>query len=64
MNTSSGDDPGFPVGRGADPRGGVTYDFSKKELHDIEKLLVRKGGGNPLDSPLVVTFPLLAFEVI
>ena len=35
-------DPGFPIGGGANPREGPTYDFakiSKKKLHKIEKIL-------------------------
>ena len=40
-------DPGFPVGGGADPRGGgaPTYNFAKfcKKLHEIEKNLGRRG---------------------
>ena len=43
-----GADPGFPVGGGADPLGGApTYDFVKfsEKLHEIEKILGRRGGG-------------------
>ena len=56
----TGADPGFPVGGGADPRGGApTYDFVKfsKKLHEIEKNLGRRGGrapgAPPLNPPLV-----------
>ena len=54
-------DPAFPEGGDADPgRGGrgPTYDFAKfspkkpKELHDIEKILGRRGEGAPLDPPM------------
>ena len=41
----NGSDPGFPVGRGADPLGGApTYDFVKfsEKLHEIEKILGRR----------------------
>ena len=39
----SGADPGFPVGAGAKPPGGApTYDFAEK-LHEIEKMLARRG---------------------
>ena len=40
----SGEDPGFPVGGGANPPGGATtYDFAKfcEKLHEIEKILGR-----------------------
>ena len=46
----SGADPGFLVGGGANPPGGVpTYDFAKfrKKLHEIEKILGRGGGASP-----------------
>ena len=39
-------DPGFPVGGGADPRGGCQHIiFAKfcKKLHEIEKILGRRG---------------------
>ena len=53
----TGADPGFPVGRGANPLGGSpTYDFVKfsQKLHEIEKILGCGGrGGAPLDPPLV-----------
>ena len=45
--THSGADPGFPVGGGANPPGGApTYDFAKfcEKMHEIEKILARKGG--------------------
>ena len=57
----SGANPGFPVGGGADPRGGAPkYDFaefSTKKLHEIKKILGRRGaraGGPPLDPPLIL----------
>ena len=43
-----GADPGFPVGGGADPLGGVpTYDFVKfsEKLHEVEKSLGCGRGG-------------------
>ena len=45
----SGADPGFPVGGGANPRGAPTYDFVKfsEKLHEIEKILGRRGGRAP-----------------
>ena len=45
--SSSGADPGFNVGGGANPWGAPTYDFAKisEKLHEIEKILVRMGGG-------------------
>ena len=48
-------DPGFSVGGGADPprwRGRPTYDFVKfsKKLHEIEKILGRRGVASPLRS--------------
>ena len=45
----TGADPGFPVGRGLDPPGVLTYDFAKisKKLHEIENILVRGEGGRP-----------------
>ena len=47
----AGADPGFPVGGGANPPGGTpTYDFSEK-LHEIEKILARRGDAS-LDPPL------------
>ena len=46
-------DPGFSVGGGADPprwRGRPTYDLVKfsKKLHEIEKILGRRGVASPL----------------
>ena len=41
-----GADPGFPIGGGANPLGGVpTYDFAKfcEKLHEIGKILGRRG---------------------
>ena len=54
-NKKSGADLGFPVGRGANPPGAPTYDFVKfsEKLHEIEKILVRRGAP-PLDPPLKV----------
>ena len=51
----AGADPGFPVGGGANPPGGApTYDFAKfrKKLHEIEKILSRKGGAHAGRAPL------------
>ena len=52
----TGVDPGFHVGGGAKPlgRGAPTYDFVKfsEKLHEIEKILDRKGGGAPGAPPL------------
>ena len=49
----SGADPGFPVGGGANPRGGAIYDFAKfcEKLHEIEKILGRGGGGGRRGHP-------------
>ena len=49
----SGVNPGFPVGGGADPLGGATYDFVKfsQKLHEIEKILGR-GGRRARGAPL------------
>ena len=47
---NTGADPGFPVGGGADPLGGVPiYDFVKffEKLHEIENILGRRGGRAP-----------------
>ena len=55
----AGADPGFPVGGGADSLGGgPTYDFVKlsQKLHEIEKILGRRGGARrerPLGSATV-----------
>ena len=55
----TGADPGFPVGVGANPRGGEapTYDFAKfcEKLHEIEKILGRK-------SPKSATVFITAFS--
>ena len=51
LTLSSGMDPGFPVGGGANPPGGVpTYNFAKfcEKLHEIEKILGHGGGRAPL----------------
>ena len=54
----AGTDPGFPIGGGTNPLGGVpTYDFAKfcEKLHEIEKMLGRRGSvrrGRPQDPPL------------
>ena len=58
----SGADPGFPVGGGANPPGGgaPTYEFAKcrEKLHEIEKILGRRGGARrarpPPNPPLVL----------
>ena len=44
-----GADPGFPVVGGANPPGVPTYDFAKfcEKLHEIKKILGRRGGGGP-----------------
>ena len=46
LRTYPGADPGFPIGGGANPRGGgaPTYDFAKisQKLHEIEKMLGRR----------------------
>ena len=51
----AGADPGFPVGGGANPRGGgaPTYDFAKfcEKLHEIEKILGRWGVGGARGAP-------------
>ena len=54
---TSGADPGFPVGEGADPWGGgasrqhiILSKFPKK-LHEIEKIVGRMGAP-PFDPPL------------
>ena len=52
--STTGVNTGFPIGGGAKPPGGPTYDFAKfsKKLHEIEKILVCRGvhtGGSPLD---------------
>ena len=50
MDSVSGADPGFPVGGGANlPGEAPTYDFAKfcEKLHEIEKILGRRGGGVP-----------------
>ena len=47
---NTGADPGFPVGGGANPRGGGRqHDFAKfcEKLHEIEKSLGRSGGAPP-----------------
>ena len=54
---SAGADPGFPVGGGANPRGGggaPTYDFvkSSEKLHEIEKILDRRGACTGCAPPL------------
>ena len=57
----SGADPGFPVGLGANPRGGApTYEFAKfcKKLHEIEKILGRRGR-----APLFVIVLWIKIEV-
>ena len=60
----SGADPGFPVGGGDDPLGGVpTYDFVKfsKKLYEIEKILGHRGArwGAPLNPPLTFLYQSL-----
>ena len=51
----TGADPGFPVGRGANPlgRGSPTYDFVKfsQKLHEIEKILGCGEGGGGRGAP-------------
>ena len=51
---NAGEDPEFPVVRGANPRGGGApiYDFAKfsEKMHEIETILGRKGAPS-LDSP-------------
>ena len=48
--------------RGLQPSGGgtPTYDFAKfsEKLHEIEKILGCRGGGPPLDPPLLRCIPL------
>ena len=48
-NKKSGADPGFPVGRGANPAGGANIRFCQifEKLHEIEKILVRRGWRPP-----------------
>ena len=56
----TGADPGFPVGGGANPLGGApTYDFAKfcEKLHEIEKILGRRGGRAPGAPPLNPPLP-------
>ena len=51
-------DPGFPVGGGANPLGGApTYDFVKfsEKLHEIEKILDRRGGARRVRPPKSAT---------
>ena len=56
----TGADPGFPVGGGANlQKGAPDYKIARftEKLHEIKKILVRKGGGrtpgvSPLDPPL------------
>ena len=51
----TGADPGFSVGGGANPPGrGCRQKFPKisEKLHEIEKILDRRGGGAPGASPL------------
>ena len=51
---TAGADTGFSVGGGADPQGAPTYDFvkiSEEKLHEIEKILDRRGA-RPGDIPL------------
>ena len=55
----AGADPGFSVGGGTNSPGGKpTYDFAKfcQKLHEIEKILGRRGrrapGAPPLNPPL------------
>ena len=66
LRTQAGEDPGFAVGGGADPRGGganirIGQIFPK--LHEMKNILVRGGaGGAPLGSAtekegLFCTFP-------
>ena len=46
----AGADPGFPIAGGDNPPGGAaTYDFAKfrEKLHEIEKILGRRGGRAP-----------------
>ena len=53
IQTITGADAGFPVGRGANPLGGApTYNFVKfsEKLHEIEKILDCRGGCAP-DAP-------------
>ena len=50
----SGADPEFSVGGGANPPGGQTYNFVKisEKLHEIEKILGRRGGPHARSAPL------------
>ena len=54
----AGADPGFPVGGGADPRGGrqhmIFVKFSEK-LHEIENILGRGGGARRVRPPKSAT---------
>ena len=46
----AGADRGFSVGGGANPPGGApAYTFARysEKLHEIKKILVRRGGGAP-----------------
>ena len=63
----SGADTGFSVGGGANPPGGrQTYKFARfsQKLHEIKKILVRRGGAPPLDPPLHPMMDLQALPPI
>ena len=65
--SSIGADPAFPSGGGDNPRGSgmTTYDFAdfSKKLHEIKKILVRRGWGAHAGAPLgFATVQLLDVE--
>ena len=57
-------DPGFPRGRGANPRGDANIRFAKisEKLHNVEKNLYPEGGGR--GRPKFYYPPLLCLDLI